>query len=352
MPNRVDARTRARHIVVAFLVLFCLGSAVPGVVAVGGPKVVIVVGPVGTLDAEYRRQAGLVLAEARRYTPNVTLVQSPRATWARVRAAARGASVFVFFGHGNGYPSLYGRFHGDTKNGLGLDPPTGANGSRHINYGEDRIRASIRFAPDAAVLLYRLCYASGNTEPGLAEGSTWQSKQRVDGYGAGFLAAGAGVVFAEGHPKSPADYIRQLFTTDRTMLGVFQASRSYHRHLVGPNASARTPGARYALDPDRGGADPSGFYRSVVGNLDLTTRTVTQRPPVESPSPTGTGDPASPPPTEPADPSASPAESPPPATASPEPGASAGPSSDPGLPSAPPEPPSASAEPPSPTPVQ
>jgi hypothetical protein len=284
--------------------------------AAGGPKVVVVVGPVGSHNADYGRQAAQIVAEARRYMPNVTLVQSPRATWRRVKAVAQGASVFVYLGHGNGYPSRYGRFHGDTKNGMGLDPASGANGLRHINYGEDRIRASIRFAPGAAVLLYRLCYASGNTEPGLNEGTTRQSRQRVDGYAAGFLDAGAGIVFADGHPTSAANYMRQLFTSDRTMLEVFRAAPNLHHHVLGPYSSARTPGARYLLDPDRGGADPSGFYRSVVGNLALTTREVTLRPPVEVPPPSGEPSPSpeptppSPEPTPVAEPSPSPEPTP------------------------------------------
>lgn len=273
--------------------MFALGLVVPAVGASGGPKVVVVVGPVGQLNRDYRAQADQIVAEARRYTANVVLVRSPHATWQRVRQVAQGASVFIYLGHGNGYPSVYGRFHGDTKNGLGLDPPKGANGSRHINYGEDRIRASIRFAPNAAVLLYRLCYASGNTEPGLSEGSTAQSKQRVDGYGAGFLAAGAGIVFADGYPKPAMNYLRQLFTTDRTMLQVFGTAPNRHGHLMGPYRSIRTPGSRYAMDPNRGGADPSGFYRSLVGNLELTTREVTGRPlPTQSPPPSSSEPPS------------------------------------------------------------
>ena len=152
--------------------------------------------------------------------------------------------------------------------------PTGA---RHVNYGEDRIRAGIRLAPDAAVLLYRMCYASGNTEPGLSVGTTRQSRERVDGYAAGFLDAGAGIVFADGHPKAPGNYLRQLFRTNRTMLEVFRAAPNFHRHQLGPFSSMRSPGSHYALDPDRGGRDPSGFYRSVTGNLGLTARSVTQR---------------------------------------------------------------------------
>ena len=128
----------------------------------------------------------------------------------------QGANVFVYLGHGNGWPSIYAPFQTQTKDGLGLDPSTGADGNKVVYYGEDYIRANIRLAPNSVVLLYHLCYASGNTEPGLSQGTSRRRKERVDNYGAGFIGAGARAVFAEGHPAHPAtSYIRQLFTTNR-----------------------------------------------------------------------------------------------------------------------------------------
>ena len=50
-------------------------------------------------------------------------------------------------------------------------PAAGADGDKHVYYGEDYIRNNIRLAPNAVVLLYHLCYASGNTEPGLSQGT-------------------------------------------------------------------------------------------------------------------------------------------------------------------------------------
>ena len=291
--------------------------------ATSGAKVVVVVGPVGRLNATYKAQAREVIAEARRHTTNVVAVFTPNATWNCVRAAAAGASVFVYFGHGWGYPSRYGPYDPSRMNGMAMDPASGANGTRRVYYGEDRLRASIHLAPGAAVILYRLCYASGNTEPRLAEGTTSQSKRRIDGFGAGWLDTGAAIVLADGHPTNRANYIRQLFTTDATMWQVFRRAPNYHRHPLGPYASTRTPGARYAMDPDHWGADPSGFYRSVVGDLSLRTTQVTRRapypalPPAPTPSPTEPIDvepsaAPTPSPTEPIDvePSAAPTPSP------------------------------------------
>jgi flagellar hook assembly protein FlgD len=237
-------------------------------------KVVVIVGPVGSSTAHYKADAGAIVTEARRYTSNVVRVITPNATWAKVKAAAQGANVLVYLGHGNGWPSPYPPFQTNTKNGLGLDPSSGADSTRTVYYGEEWIRSSIRLAPNAVVLLYHLCYASGNTEPGRAVGSLADSRERIDGYGAGFIGAGARAVFAEGHPAHPAtNYVRQLFTTNRTMEQVFRAAPTFHDNVIGPFPSQRTPGLEYMADPDT--AAPAGFYRSLIGDLALTARAVT-----------------------------------------------------------------------------
>ncbi len=274
-----------RRLSIAVLTAVLLSIAVSAVpVAAGsGAKVVVVVGPVGDHDAHYKSDANDIVAEARRYTSNVVKLYTPNATWAAVKSAAQGASVFVYLGHGNGWPSIYPPFQTLTKDGLGLDPNSGADGSKHVYYGEDYIRSNIRFAPNAVVLLFHLCYASGNTEPGLSQGTYAEARERVDNYGAGFIGAGARAVIAEGHPAHPVkNTIRQLFTTNRTLDDVFRAGPTWHGHLRGPFASQRTPGLRFEMDADT--AAPSGFYRSIVGDLGLRAGTVVGPPP----APTGT----------------------------------------------------------------
>ena len=250
------------------VMLVWLAMPVPPALAASDAKVVVIVGPVGSSTAHYKADANDIVAEAKRYTSNVVKVYTPNATWARVKAAAQGANVLVYLGHGNGWPSIYAPFQTLTKDGFGLDPGTGADSTKTVYYGEDSIRRDIRLAPNAVVLLYHLCYASGNTEPGLAVGSFTDSRQRVDNYGAGFIGAGARAVFAEGHPSHPAvNSMRQLFTTNRTMEQVFRSAPTFHDNLLGPYASQRTPGLQFLMDPDSGA--PSGFYRSVIGDLAL-----------------------------------------------------------------------------------
>ena len=272
-----------RLVVAAFVALIvALGLPVLPALAVDGPKVVVIVGPVGSLNSMYIADGHAIAAEARKYTPNVVELITPKATWTRVKAAAQGASILVYLGHGNGWPSPYPPFQTATQDGLGLDPGVGADGSAHVYYGEDYLRGYIRLAPNSVVLLYHLCYASGNTEPGMAVGTFSDSKLRVDNFGAGFIGAGARAVFAEGHPgRNAASYVHQLFTSTRTMDQVFRASPTYHAHLLGPYASQRTPGLRYEMDPE---GTSSGYYRSLVGDFSLTATAVRGTPP----DPTGT----------------------------------------------------------------
>ncbi|MEI7743652.1 MAG: FlgD immunoglobulin-like domain containing protein [Chloroflexota bacterium] len=260
---------------VLLALLVVLGMPTAAARAAGSDvKVVVVVGPVGSSNDHYKADAAKLVAEAQKYTSNVVKLYTPNATWTRVKAAAQGASVFIYLGHGNGWPSPYPPFQTLTKDGLGLDPTVGADGSRHVYYGEDYIRNEFRFAPNAVVLLYHLCYASGNTEPGMATGSIADSRLRVDNYGAGFIGAGARAVIADGHPDTlVVDYVRQLFTSNRSIEGIFRAAANWHGHPMGSFASQRTPGLRYLMDPES--TAPSGFYRSVVGDLTLTAPEVT-----------------------------------------------------------------------------
>src|SRR5437879_6960769 len=154
-------------VIVALLASFvAIGGIVtnPTPVAAAGKKVVIVVGPVGSSTANYIYNAKKLAAQARAYGATVYEVYSPHATWARVKSVAQGANLFIYLGHGNGYPSPYGAFSAYSKDGLGLNSYDGS--SSHTYYGEDYVSHYPRFAPDRDVILKRLCYASGHPERG------------------------------------------------------------------------------------------------------------------------------------------------------------------------------------------
>jgi flagellar hook assembly protein FlgD len=244
----------------AVVALLSFGVAVPPVgAAVGDPKVVIIVGATHGATAGYRSDADVVYNEARKYTSNVSRVYSPYATWAAVQKAVVGASIVVYLGHGNGWPSPYTYDPNyTTKDGFGLNASWGDGDYNNKYYGEPYV-ASLKMAPGAIVILSHLCYASGNSEPGNPEPTVTVARQRADNYAAGFLKAGASAVLADGHSGAER-YIRDLFTTHRTLDAMFHDQSNANGNFV-RFASARTPGATVTQDPE---TPTTGFYRSLT----------------------------------------------------------------------------------------
>ena len=256
---------------VAILILTltaALGAFVPVAAAAtpAQPKVVIIVGATHSVTSTYRSYADLAYAEARKYTTNVVKVYSPYATWAKVKAATVGANVVIYMGHGNGWPSpyTYDPLY-TTKDGFGLNATSGDGDYNNKYYGEPSV-ASLDLAPDAIILLHHLCYAAGNSEPGNAQPTVTVAHQRLDNYAAGFLKGGASAVIADGH-RGPVDYLRALFTTHQTIEQLWRNQPNANGHVVAFN-STRTPGATAFSDPDTA---TSGFYRSLVGDRQVTT---------------------------------------------------------------------------------
>ena len=249
-------------VLVSLLALMAIGPVGPASAASRqgvAPKVAIVVGPAGSATENYRKLGNEAAAAALKFTPNVVRVYSPDATWPAVKKALNGASIVVYLGHGNGWPSKYRHeLTPATQNGFGLNPHAGA-GDVHQYFGEGRIGKEIKLAKDAVVVLSHLCYASGNTEPGLPEGTLEMGQQRVDNYAAGFIKAGAAAVIAEGH-MGPAYYVRSILAGKSTIDRIWRDSPTYHGHLLRFD-SLRSPGYTAQMDPTR---PDSGFYRSIV----------------------------------------------------------------------------------------
>jgi hypothetical protein len=249
-------------VLVALLALMAIGPIGPASAAGPprvAPKVVIIVGPTGSATDNYRKLGNEAAAAALKFTPNVVRVYSPDATWPAVKKALGGASIVVYLGHGNGWPSRYrDELTPTTQNGFGLNPHAGA-GDTHQYFGEGRIAKEVKLAKDAVVVLSHLCYASGNSEPGLPEGTLEIGQQRVDNYAAGFIKAGAAAVIAEGH-MGPAYYVRSILAGKSTIDRIWRDSPTYHGHLLRFD-SLRSPGYTAQMDPTR---PSSGFYRSIV----------------------------------------------------------------------------------------
>src|SRR5258707_5409604 len=172
------------------------------------PKVVIIVGPAGSATAGYRSDAAAAANAAAPYASHIVSIESPNATWDSVVAALQGASIVVYLGHGNGFPSPYASaLQPDREDGFGLNPTAGTDDSTTHYWGEQYLASSVHLAPNAVVILAHLCYASGSSEPGAPDPSPEVAQQRVDNFGAGFIAAGAQAVIAEAYTGAAASYV-------------------------------------------------------------------------------------------------------------------------------------------------
>ena len=227
------------------------------------PKVVIVVGPVAGSTAKYIASGKALAKQAKSYGATVIELYSPNATWARVKSAAKGANLLVYLGHGNGTPSAYTN-RVESTNGMGLNAAAGRGNSNTKYYGSPFID-QIQLAPNAVVILNRLCYASGNNEWGAGNPTLATAVKRVDSYGWSFFKAGAKAVFAEG--ITSASYVLTgLFKTNKSIEQIFWSSPNSTKTWKKTFDSRKTPGMDAVLDPYA----PSRYYRSVIGNLKLT----------------------------------------------------------------------------------
>ena len=251
------------------------GDAVSSAQA-GAKRAVIVSGPVHSLTTRYRRYARAMAVAAEAQGMDVRRIFHPNATKDRVIEHANGADLFIYIGHGNGWPGPIGPFREDTKNGLGLNPddPEARSTSNVVYLGADWLKANIEFAPNAVVILSHLSYASGNASSGMTIPSREVAVERIDNFANGFLAAGARVVWALGWQPG-ADVISALYGEDSTMDAVFMTR---YRDGVGPlsgwigaspgyHESVRTPGAVLHVDPDPN----DGYLRGITGDLGLST---------------------------------------------------------------------------------
>jgi uncharacterized protein YraI len=273
MPQQSRARRsisfirRSAVLIVAIAAVASTGLAQPTPVAAAGPKVVVIVGPTHSSTQKYIDRANVIAAQAASYGASVVKVYTPHATWAKVAAAAQGARLLVYLGHGNGWPSPWGPWNDTTKDGFGLNPYDGSGFSSPVKYyGESYIRSTIKLAPGAVVLLNHLCYASGNSEPGYPE-PTWDvARQRVDNFAAGFLRAGAGAVIADGHTDLSHEIAWILGSGSRNLVNTWKADREANGHLR-TFASKRTTGYTNYIDPEYAS---SGFYRALTTTPTFT----------------------------------------------------------------------------------
>jgi serine protease inhibitor ecotin len=255
-----------------------LGTAVQRVnAAASQAKVVIVVGAVEGMTSSYRTDGDSAAASFSKYTSNIVKVYSPNATWANVQAAAQGASILVYLGHGSGYPNPYNKNPVAGDSGMGLNA-TAANTDYNRQYYGAGYMAQLNLAPNAVVFLNHLCYASGDSEPGNGNPTPSVAQTRVDGYASGFLKGNARTVIAEGM-GSLSSYIDALFSTHQTIDQLWKTYPGFHNHVTSW-ASTHNAGYTSQIDPnlDHPQSDGDVYYRSMVSLPGLTTDNVGQGP--------------------------------------------------------------------------
>lgn len=278
--DRAHRRSRllrgARALTLGAAMLGLLGLvAAPAAAAVATPvKVVIVVGPTGSETAHNISEAKALAAQARGYGATVVEIYSPNATFYKVRTAATGANIFVYMGHGSGWPSPYTPFSADRKDGMGLNAAAGHGNLNVKYYGETYLKTYIHLAANAVVILRGLCYSAGNSEPGLPDPTASVGRARVDNYSAGFLRTGAKAVFAE--PYGNVGYIIDaLFTSNNTVRTIFMNGGGSWGPSSGSMTSTVFTSKRNTWATAISQRDSKGkFRRSLVGTLTLTASSV------------------------------------------------------------------------------
>jgi putative cell wall-binding protein len=226
------------------------------VVASSGPKVAIIVGPVGSLSNTYRTMADRVADAAVAAGASVAKAYSPSATWPNVKAAVNNANVVVYFGHGNGFPNPYGSTQNtDRVNGWGLntattngDADSWSNGTL-VYCGEKALLGTLASADGAAQRQYcggvnagpvtpapgfTMVYAQAHYAPGFGERyvqstpltTLTEAQQRVRNYSRPILALG-GTYLATAYGDAHEIVTRLLTQGSSTYGDIFRAGRGY-----------------------------------------------------------------------------------------------------------------------------
>ena len=250
----VRVRALALIFVVTAAALFgALPGTRPAVAVAAGEKVAIIVGPVGSLTANYRTSANRVADAATARGATVVKAYSPNATWANVRAAVNGANVVVYFGHGNGFPNPYSSTENrDRVNGWGLNRTTSNGDSDNwsttmVYCGEKALRGTLTASDGAAQRQYcsggpitpaagfTMIYAQAHYSPGFGERynesdplpTQAEAQQRVRNYSRPVLQLGAAAYIASAYSDADEIITRVLTQTTTTYGDIFRAGDGY-----------------------------------------------------------------------------------------------------------------------------
>ena len=242
-------------------------------------RAVVVIGPMHEWQSLVNERGRAVADAAEAQGMEVTRLFHPNALWSDVVDAANGANLFIYLGHGNGWPSPYAPFQENTKNGLGLNyPDPDRRSSSDVKYyGANFLRDEIQLAPNAIVMFEQLCYGSGHGEGYMPTPSRSLAVERVDNFANGFIDIGARAVFAlEFQPLS--NVVNALFEEHATMDSIFRMEFNPYSSEARPfwgwvgwspsyHDSVLSPGARILVDPHQ----TESYRRAITGDLEFTS---------------------------------------------------------------------------------
>jgi len=195
-------------------------GAAPEAVRLGSPQAVVVVGPV---DPPANERTRAYIAEAEDVAQileeagyQVARLYHPEATWERLREASRGSSLFVYYGHGNGY-GWQGYTGPGATNGLCLSDPENPDIVRTgpgVPGGSEDDLASLGFTPGFTVVLVHACYAAGSSQFDDEAVGYHVASRRVKEYAEAFLQAGASRYLATTYVGVAPAFFRRWLTEE------------------------------------------------------------------------------------------------------------------------------------------
>lgn len=283
-------RARAVATTIAFAVATLLG-AFPGAsqAVAAGQKVVVIVGPVGSLTDNYRAKGDAVAEAAEAAGATVVKVYSPNATWDNVREAVDGANIIVYVGHGNGYPNPYSSGHEwtDRVNGWGLNMHENDGDGDTINVdmvycGEKALRGTlgsgdgvpqqqycdggpITPAPGFVMVYSNACYTPGAGEGWDTAATESVALTRVASYSRPVLALGARAYFAT--DLGSAKIVDLILRNPGTAFGaLFEMGNGFDAMALRVHAHPHFAGRHVWLQKTDGPGSRPDYFFAFAGN--------------------------------------------------------------------------------------